>query len=107
MGMRGIVGKALFMDSQRATNYLFGSKPGRKAATHIGRATKMAEMITNAGGTPGGDFIRNAAIRSRQRSQGVARVGAAVGGLGAIHSRSRRGNSYKPPRTAQGSGRNA
>lgn len=107
MSMRGIVGKALLMDSERAAKYLFGSEPGRKAATHIGRATKMAEMITNAGGTPGGDFIRNAAIRSRQRSQGIARVGAAVGATGVLGSRSRRGNSYKPPRTAQGSGRNA
>lgn len=107
MSMRGIIGKALLMDSERAAKYLFSSKPGRKAATHIGRATKMAETVTNAGGTPGPDFVRNAAIRSRQRSQGIARVGAAVGGTTVIGSRSRRGNSYNPPRTAQGSGRSA
>lgn len=107
MGMRGAVGKALFMDSERAAKYLFGSNPGRKSAKYIARATKMADAVTSAGGTVAPDFIRNTAIRSRQMSQGVARVGALAGGTAVIGSRSRRGNSYNPPRTAQGSGRYA
>ena len=107
MGIRGAVGKALFMDSERAAKYLFGSNPGRSSARHIAKATKAAELITSAGGTVAPDFVRNTAIRSRQMSQGMARGGALLGGSAVIGSRSRRGNSYNPPRTAQGSGRYA
>jgi PAS domain-containing protein len=68
---------------------------------------KAAERITDAGGTVAPDFIHNSAIRQRQMRQGMARGIAATGGAVGIHGRSRRGNSYNPPRTAQGSGRNA
>jgi hypothetical protein len=107
MDIKSGFARALFMGSKRAENYVFGTNPGRKAATHIARATKAEQLITALGGTPGPDFVRNTAILSRQKSQAKARGIAAVGATAVIGSRSRRGNSYNPPRTAQGSGRNA
>jgi hypothetical protein len=105
MNMRGAVGKALFMDSERAAKYIASGKG--KSSKYIAKATKAAERITDAGGSVAPDFIHNNAIRQRQMRQGMARVGAAVGGTAIIGSQSTRGNSYRPPRTAQGSGRNA
>ena len=101
--MFGIVGKALLMDSERAANYL--AKGGRGSAKHIAKGNKAAAAVVAAGGTPAADLAHNIAIRSRQMNQGYKR--AAIGAGAYIGTKSRRGNSYKPPRTAQGSGRNA
>lgn len=103
MGIRGAIGKALFMDSERAANYL--ARGGRGSAKHMAKGAKAAEAVIAAGGTPAVDLAHNVAIRSRQMNQGVKRLG--VGLAGSYAMKSRRGNSYKPPRTAQGSGRNA
>lgn len=92
------------MDSKRAANYL--AKGGRGSAKHIAKGTKAADAVIAAGGTPAPDLAHNVAIRSRQTRQGIARLGAGVGAA-AVMGNSRRGNSYNPPRTAQGSGRNA
>jgi hypothetical protein len=105
MNMRGAIGKALFMDSERAAKYIASGKG--KSSKYIAKATKAAERITDAGGSVAPDFIHNSAIRQRQMRQGMARGIAATGGVVGIHGRSRRGNSYNPPRTAQGSGRSA
>jgi hypothetical protein len=103
MNMRGAVGKALFMDSERAAKYL--AKGGRGSAKHIAKGVKAAEAVIAAGGTPAADLAHNVAIRSRQMNQGYKRAAVAAGGY--MATKSRRGNSYNPPRTAQGSGRSA
>lgn len=92
------------MDSKRAAKYL--DKGGRGSAKHIAKGNRAAAAVVAAGGTPAADLAHNVAIRSRQMNQGYKRAAAVAAG-GYMSTKSRRGNSYNPPRTAQGSGRSA